>query len=49
MAEPGEIYIFQNLRWLYWKPPDQYLANSEDPDEMSQYAAFQQGLHCLLR
>ena len=23
--------------------------NSEDPDEMPQYAAFHQGLHCLLR
>ena len=23
------------------------LANSEDPDEMQHYAAFQQGLHCL--
>ena len=25
------------------------LANSEDPDEMQQNAAFHQGLHCLLR
>ena len=25
------------------------LANSEDPDEMPHYAAFYQGLHCLLR
>ena len=25
------------------------LANSEDPDEMSHYAAFHQGPHCLLR
>ena len=25
------------------------LANSEDPDEMLHYAAFHQGLHCLLR
>ena len=25
------------------------LANSEDPDEMQQYAAFHQDLHCLLR
>ena len=25
------------------------LANSEDPDEMSHNATFQQGLHCLLR
>ena len=25
------------------------LANSEAPDEMSHYAAFHQGLHCLLR
>ena len=25
------------------------LANSEDPDEMQQHAAFHQGLHCLLR
>ena len=24
------------------------LANSEDPDEMQHYAAFHQGLHCLL-
>ena len=24
------------------------LANSEDPDEMPQNAAFHQGLHCLL-
>ena len=24
------------------------LANSEDPDEMPHYAAFHQGLHCLL-
>ena len=24
-------------------------ANSEDPDEMPQNAAFYQGLHCLLR
>ena len=23
------------------------LENSEDPDEMQQYAAFYQGLHCL--
>ena len=23
--------------------------NSEDPDEMPHYAAFHQGLHCLLR
>ena len=25
------------------------LENSEDPDEMPHYAAFLQGLHCLLR
>ena len=25
------------------------VANSEDPDEMQHYAAFHQGLHCLLR
>ena len=25
------------------------LANSEDTDEMQQYAAFHQDLHCLLR
>ena len=25
------------------------LAKSEDPDEMQHYAAFHQGLHCLLR
>ena len=25
------------------------LANSEDPDEILQNAAFHQGLHCLLR
>ena len=25
------------------------LLNSEDPDEMQHYAAFHQGLHCLLR
>ena len=25
------------------------LANSEDPDEMQQKAAFHQGMHCLLR
>ena len=25
------------------------MANSEDPDEMLQNAAFHQGLHCLLR
>ena len=25
------------------------LASSEDPDEMSQNAAFHQGLHCLLK
>ena len=25
------------------------LANSEDPDEMPQKAAFHQGLHCLQR
>ena len=25
------------------------LANSEDPDEIQHIAAFQQGLHCLLR
>ena len=25
------------------------LANSKDPDEMPHYAAFHQGLHCLLR
>ena len=25
------------------------LANSEDPDEMQHYAAFHQGLHCLLK
>ena len=25
------------------------LANSEDPDEMHNFVAFQQGLHCLLR
>ena len=24
------------------------LANSDDPDEMQHYAAFHQGLHCLL-
>ena len=24
------------------------LVNSEDPDEMQHYAAFHQGLHCLL-
>ena len=26
-----------------------YLANGEDPDEMSHNAAFHQVLHCLLR
>ena len=25
------------------------LANSKDPDEMPQHAAFHKGLHCLLR
>ena len=25
------------------------LANSEDPDEIPKYAAFHQGLNCLLR
>ena len=25
------------------------LANSEDPDEMPQHAAFHKGLHCYLR
>ena len=25
------------------------LSNSDDPDEMKHYAAFHQGLHCLLR
>ena len=25
------------------------MANSEDPDEMQHFAAFDQGLHCLLR
>ena len=25
------------------------LANSEDPEEMQHYAAFHQGLHCLLK
>ena len=25
------------------------LTNSEDPDKMQHYAAFPQGLHCLLR
>ena len=25
------------------------LTNSDDPDEMPHYAAFHQGLHCLLR
>ena len=25
------------------------LANSDDPDEMLHYAAFHQGLHCLVR
>ena len=25
------------------------MANSVDPDEMQHYAAFHQGLHCLLR
>ena len=36
--------------FVYWKPLNGYtLANSEDPDEMQQNAAFHQGLHCLLR
>ena len=25
------------------------LANGEDPDEIQHYAAFHQGLHCLVR
>ena len=25
------------------------MTNSEDPDEMQHYAAFHQGVHCLLR
>ena len=36
---------------LYWTRDFQTgtLANSEDPDEMPLNAAFNQGLHCLLR
>ena len=35
--------------FVYWKPLNGTLANSEDPDEMQHNAAFHQGLHCLLR
>ena len=35
--------------FVYWKLLKGTLANSEDPDEMQQKAAFHQGLHCLLR
>ena len=30
-------------------PLTSIFANHEDPDEMQQYAAFHQGLHCLQR
>ena len=34
--------------WRPKKPKTDTLTNSEDPDEMPHYAAFHQGLHCLL-
>ena len=34
--------------FVYWKLLIGYLCKHEDPDEMTQNAAFHQGLHCLL-
>ena len=35
--------------FVYWKPLVGYFEKSEDPDEMSQIAAFHMGVHCNLR
>ena len=40
---------FKKRPFVYWKPLTGTLTNSEDPVEMLHYAAFHQGLHCLLR
>ena len=40
------IIISKNILYLSLKV-DSVLANSADPDEMLQYAAFHLGLHCL--
>ena len=49
----GSFWIETSSLSLLYKNVDPLntviLANSEDPDEMQHYAAFHQGLHCLLR
>ena len=45
-----EFLVNKSINPLKTKTPKMgTLENSEDPDEMPQYAAFHQGLHCLLR
>ena len=39
------IYVYTLFTPKYWNK--QAWANSADPDEMPQNAAFDQGLHCL--
>ena len=39
------FFVTKDLTYVYLSS----LANSEDPDEMLQNAAFHQGMHCLLR
>ena len=44
-----EKYDVQSINSLYNDSPSMgTLANNVDPDEMQLYAAFHQGLHCLL-
>ena len=44
----GAIYLKGWLTLCILETP-KWVLLSEDPDEMQHYAAFHQGLHCLLR
>ena len=46
-AEIFSIPSIQSINILAWEPSKGQLANSADPDQTSQNAASDQGLHCL--
>ena len=41
-------YIFKNIIYFCWKIIFT-LTNNEDPDKMQHFAAFNLGMHCLLK
>ena len=44
--EGSQVILSKNIAFLHLEV-DFVLANSADPDEMPNYAAFHLGLHCL--